>query len=103
MVGVMGGLWGVSPKPMGQAWWRCLVVPVLLRLGVPLGIHALGGMSCVRRVCSFGGRVVCELCVGCGGLAFVVGLWWGFVDVWPVGCPYGMGRCFLSLWMWYDV
>ena len=46
----MGGLWGVSPKPMGQAWWRCLVVPVLLWLGVPLGIHALGGMSCVRRV-----------------------------------------------------
>ena len=46
---------------------------------------------------------MCELCVGCGGLAFVVGLWWGFVDVWPVGCPYGMGRCFLSLWMWYDV
>ena len=39
------------------------------------------------------------LCVGCGGLAFVVGLWWGSVDVWPVWCPYGMGRCFLSLWM----
>ena len=41
-MGVMGCLWLVSPKPIGQACWRCLV-PVLFRLGVPLGITALGG------------------------------------------------------------
>ena len=29
-VGVMGCLWWVSPKPLGQACWRCLVVPVIL-------------------------------------------------------------------------
>ena len=39
------------------------------------------------------------LCVGCGRLAFVVGLWWGSVDVWPVWYLYGVGWCFLSLWM----
>ena len=36
-------LWRVSPKPLGQACWRCLVVPVLFWLGVPLEISALGG------------------------------------------------------------
>ena len=53
------------------------------------------GMSCVRRVCSFGGRVVC-------------GLWWpGFCGrplVGFRGCvaslvPICGGRFFLSLWM----
>ena len=39
----MGCLWWVSPRPLGQACWRYLVVPVLLRLGVPLEISALGG------------------------------------------------------------
>ena len=43
MVGVIGCLWPVSPTPLGQACWRCLVVPVLFRLGVPLAISALGG------------------------------------------------------------
>ena len=40
---MIGCLWWVSPKPTVQACWRCLVVPVLLRLGVPLEISALGG------------------------------------------------------------
>ena len=35
-VGVMGCLWWVSPKPLGQACWRCLLVPVIFWLGVPL-------------------------------------------------------------------
>ena len=42
-----GGCDGMSlvgeSRPLGQACWRCLVVPVLLRLGLPLGISALGG------------------------------------------------------------
>ena len=43
MVDVIGCLWRVSPTPLGQACWRCLVVPILFRLGVPLAISALGG------------------------------------------------------------
>ena len=92
----MGCLRWVSPRPLGQACWRCLVVPVLLRLGVPLGISALGGECPASVVCAL---LVDGLCVGCGGLAFVVGLWWGSADVWPVWCLYGVGRFFLSLWM----
>ena len=60
------------------------------------------GNSCLGWGCP--ASVVCallvgRLCVGCGGLAFVVGLWWGSTDVWPVWCLYGVGRCFLSVWM----
>ena len=42
MVGVIGCLWRVSPTLLEQACWRCLVVPVLFQLGVPLAISALG-------------------------------------------------------------
>ena len=61
-VGVMGCVWWVSPKPLGQACWRCLVVSLLFWLSVSPGDFCLGwGMSCVRHVCSFGRRVVCGL------------------------------------------
>ena len=42
MVGVMGCLWWVSPKPLGQACWRCLVAPALFLLGVSPGNFCLG-------------------------------------------------------------
>ena len=54
----MGCLWWVSPKPLGQACWRCLVVPVTFWLGVSPGDFCLG-VGC--HVCSFGGWVVCGL------------------------------------------
>ena len=58
MVGVIGCLWRVSPTPLGQACWRCLVAPVLFRLGVPVAISALGGdVLHPSRACSFGGQV----------------------------------------------
>ena len=83
----MGCLSWVSPRPLGRACWRCLVVPVLLQLGVPLEISAWMGMSCVRRVSSFGGRIMCGLwwpgfcgqpLVGfCGCVVSVVPIWCG--------------------------
>ena len=65
-------LWCVSPKPLGQACWRCLVSPILFRLGV-LGISALGRDVLHPSLCALS---VGGLCVGCGRLPFVVGLWW---------------------------
>ena len=94
MVGVMGCLWWVSPRPLGQACWRCLVVPVLLRLGVPLEISALGG-DVLRPSCVFFWWVGCvwvvvawllwsasggvlRMCGQCG--AYMV--WVGFFSLW---------------------
>ena len=73
----MGCLWWVSPKPLGQACWRCLVVPVIFWLGVSPGDFCLGVGCPVSVICAF---LVGGLCVACGRLASVVGLWWGLVD-----------------------
>ena len=58
---MIGCLWRVSPTPLGQACRRCLVAPVLFRLGVPWQSLPWVGMSCIRRACPFGGQVVCGL------------------------------------------
>ena len=94
MVGVMGCLWWVSTKPLGQACWRCLVVPVLFRLRVPLGISTLG-----RNVLH--PSYVLFWWTGCVWVVVVWLLWSasGSVDVWPVWCLYGVAWYFLSLWM----
>ena len=61
----------MSPRPLGQACWRCLVVPVLLWLGAPLGIPALGG-DVLHPLCFlFGERVVYGLCLASGGVPWM--------------------------------
>ena len=73
----MGCLWWVRPKPLGQACWTCLVVPVVFWLGVsPWRFLPWMGVS-VSVVCAL---LVGGLCVACSRLAFVVGIWWGLVD-----------------------
>ena len=70
----MGCLWWVSPKPLAQACWRCLVVPVIFRLGGSPEDFCLGVGCPVFVICAL---LVGGLCVACGHLASVVGLWWG--------------------------
>ena len=91
MVGVIGCLLRVSPTPLGQACWRCLVVPVLFRLGVPWQFLLSVGMSYILRAYSFSGQVLGGLwspgfygrpLVGFGGcVASVVPIWCGLVSL----------------------
>ena len=100
-VGFLESIFGVigclCPTPLGQACWRCLVACCALSTGCSPDNLCLGRgcPASVVRALLVGG-----LCGGCGPLTFVVGLWWEPVDVW---CLYGVGWCFLSLWMWNDV
>ena len=93
MVGVIECLWQVSPTPLGRACWRCLVV--LFRLGVPLTISALGGDVLHPLYVLLLWRVVWGLWSPdfCGrplvGFGRCVAVW----------CLYGVGWCFLFLWM----
>ena len=89
MAGVIGCLWWVSPTPLGQAFCRCLVVPVLFGWVFLWQSLPWVGMSCIHRACSFGGQVVCGLwlpgfccrpLLGFGGcVASVVPVWCGLV------------------------
>ena len=62
----------------------CCTCP--LTAGCSPGNFCLGWGCPASVVCAL---LVGGLCVGYGGLAFVVGLWWGSADVWPVWCLYG--------------
>ena len=92
-------LWQVSPKPLGQECGRCLVVSVLFWLGVPLVISALGGDVLHPSYVLFWW----ESCVW----VMVNWLLWsasgGFGGCMAVWCLYGVGWCFLSVWMSNDV
>ena len=65
----------------------CCTCP--LTAGCSPGNFCLGWGCPASVVCAL---LVGRLCVGCGGLAFVVGLWWGSADVWPLWCLCGVGR-----------
>ena len=67
----------------------------------PLSAGCSPGNLCLGWGCPasvVGALLVGRLCVGCGRLAFVVGLWWGSVDMWPYGaCMVWVGVFSLSL------
>ena len=67
----------MSPKPLGQACWRCLVVPVVFRLGVSPGDFCLRwGVLCPSYVLFWW--------VGCVWLVITWLLWSASGGIWNI-------------------